>query len=341
MPAGITASDDMAYVGRTPWHGLGTHVEGLAMTAEEAIASASLDWEVKAIPVYVDEFGMESFKVIEGKKAITRLDTGKVFTVMSDRYTPVQNVEAFSFFDSIVGSGDAIYHTAGSLYEGRKVWILARLEGDYVLDNGEKLESYILLDNSHDGSSALRMRLTTVRVVCSNTLRLANAVESAFSARHTSGIMTRAGQARNLLGLNKVHMDRFMADCNRIADQAFSRTEMTKLTYKLLELNPDKHLNEQYPSRALAGDTLISLFSEGQGNQGETRWDAFNAVTEFSDYHRVFSGDDLSSQRLNKSWFAKGKNLRDEAFRILTLPQIELDSALTFSAPTGEGTYGR
>jgi phage/plasmid-like protein (TIGR03299 family) len=342
MPSGITESDGMAYVGRRPWHGLGTSVEGIAMTAEEAIFGANLGWSVKPLKIFIDEFDIQSYREIPKRKAITRLDTGQIFALLSDRYTPIQNFEAFSFFDAIVGAGDAIYHTAGSLFGGRKVWILAKLHGEFTLDSGEKLESFILLDNSHDGTSSLRMRLTTVRVVCSNTLSLASASSVGFKTRHTSGIMTRIGQARDLLGLNKVHMERLMEQCNKLATQKFNEQDMQRLTYKLLHLNPDKALSDQHPNRARAGDTMINLFSSGQGNNGETRWDAYNAVTEFTDYFQGEKGGvpsldhDTSDpiiihKRMDASWFPKGDNIRDKAYRILTMPKMEMESALTFS----------
>ena len=147
------------------------------MTAAQAIEAASLDWEVVSEPVYrpsgpyADGVG-PGWKLIEGKRAIVRQDTDEVFGIMSAGYTPVQNTAAFDLIDAIVGSGDAAFHTVGSLFGGRRVWMLCKLPGDYRLDNGEKLESFILLDNSHDGTAALRMRLTSVRVVCSNTCLL-------------------------------------------------------------------------------------------------------------------------------------------------------------------------
>ena len=107
--------------------------------------------------------------------------------------------------------------------------------------------------------------------------------------------------------------------------------DMTRLTYKLLDLNPDKSIEEQYPTRREAGYKLQNLFYAGVGNNGETRWDAFNAVTEFSDYHRgeAESEDVLISRRLNRTWFSKGRNIREEAFRILTMPKVEMDSAIS------------
>ena len=196
MPAGITETDGMAYVGRVPWHALGTKVEGDAMTAKEAIEAANMDWEVKLQPIYVQTPQL----TIPEHRAAVRQDTQTVLGIVGNRYHVIQNTEAFSAFDAIVGAGDAIYQTVGTLWGGKKMWILAKLTaGRYTLDNGDALESYILLDNSHDGTTALRMRLTQVRVVCSNTLSMATGKRASFYARHTAGINSKISQERELL----------------------------------------------------------------------------------------------------------------------------------------------
>jgi phage/plasmid-like protein (TIGR03299 family) len=327
MPAGITETDGMAYVGRRPWHGLGTYVEGQAMTAAQAIEAANLDWEVVAEPVY--RGGLGYYKEIEGKRAIVRKDTDEVFGVMSDGYTPFQNLTCFDVINAVTGSGDATIHTVGSLFGGRRVWMLCKLPGDYKLDNGEKLESFILLDNSHDGTAALRMRLTGVRVVCSNTLGAATSSRAAFSARHTSGIMGRVNEARDLLGLNAAYMQRLMDDANRIAEQAWSHDEMKDMTYKLLDLEPDVAIDRQYGVKAPAASKMIDLFYLGQGNNGKTRWDALNAVTEYLDYSKggraidsLDSTDDkVVSGRLQNSWLGGGGEvMRTKAWSILSKP---------------------
>ena len=330
MPAGITKTDGMAYVGRRPWHDLGTFVEGQAMTSAQAIEAASLDWEVVSEPVYrhipADDWRPYHYKEIANKRAIVRKDTDDVFGVFSDGYTPVQNREAFDLIDAVVGSGDATFHTVGSIFGGRRVWMLCKLQGDYKLDNGEKLESFILLDNSHDGTAALRMRLTAVRVVCSNTLGAATSSRAAFAAKHTSGIMGRASDARDLLGLNAAYMERLMEDANRIAEQAWSHAEMKDMTYKLLDLDDDRAMDMQRGIKAPAASRMLDLFYLGQGNRGETRWDAFNAVTEYLDYSRgsraidsLDSTDDADvSRRLQNSWLgAGGEQMRAKAWSIL------------------------
>ena len=341
MASGITTQDGMAYTDRVPWHGLGTKVEGLAMTAAEAIEAAGMDWTVATHEVFAhvphaDGLGGYYAKAA-GRMATFREDTGNVLGIVSNKYRPVQNTECFKLFDEIVGTGDAVYHTAGTLWGGRKVWILAHMgNGEYKLDNGDQLESYILLDNSHDGGSSMKIRMTPIRVVCSNTLATATRGDAAFAARHTSGITERAAEARDLLGLNKIYMERFLEQCNEVATKAFDIDQMHGLTYKLLGLDKEKSIQAQRGVRATHGHRMVDLFWSGEGNHGETRWDAFNAVTEFLDYERgsrsmdsVGSTDDLAvSKRLDNSWFGDGATMRTKAWDILQLPDEKLKAVL-------------
>ena len=115
---------EMAYFGKTPWHGLGTELDSPA-TWDEAMKAAGLDWEVEMKPVYL-EGGIE----IPNKKATVRKDTGEVFGVFTDRYTPLQNSTFGDFMDAVVNVGEANYHTAGSILGGRKVWALVKLPGE-------------------------------------------------------------------------------------------------------------------------------------------------------------------------------------------------------------------
>ena len=346
MAHGITSSDSMAYVGRQPWHNLGVKVEGDAMPSAQALEATGMDWLVEAVPVYtfggppttgVDGHGNGSFDEIPGRQALRRADTGTVLGITGTGYTAVQNSDSFRFFDELVGAGDACYHTVGTLFEGRRIWILAYMGGEYELDNGEQDERYILLDNSHDGSAALRIRHTPVRVVCANTLQQATANGgAAFWARHTSGIMDRVGQARDLLGLNRLHMERFLGQCNEVAAKEFSAGNMDALTRHLLELDPERGLEEQGGMKAAHAESLYDLFWSGQGNKGETRWDAYNAVTEFVDYERggralesVGAGDDKAAgRRLDNSWHGEGQKLRGNAWDLLLQTQDVLDATL-------------
>ena len=174
------------------------------------------------------------------------------------------------------------------------------------------------------------MRLTSVRVVCSNTLGAATSSRAAFAARHTSGIMERVHEARDLLGLNDAYMARLIEDANRIAEQAWSHAEMTDMTYKLLGLEDDVAIDMQHGIKAPAASKMLDLFYMGQGNRGETRWDALNAVTEYLDYSKGSRSidslgsteDAVVSRRLQNSWLGSGgKEMRAKAWSILnTVP---------------------
>lgn len=207
--------ESMAYFGDLPWHGLGTKLENIA-TSEEAVKAAGLDWEVDLRPVYLLE-GDTAFE-IENHKAVTRKTDSRVYGVVSNRYSPVQNTQAFGFFDSVVGEKAAIYHTAGSLRQGSKIWILAQLK-DSMSIHGDRVDKYVCLTNSHDGTLALQMFWTPIRVVCMNTLMMAQsqAIGERFYAKHTGNINDKLSIAREILGMSNEFFKNFKETASRLA----------------------------------------------------------------------------------------------------------------------------
>ncbi len=157
--------ESMFSVREKPWHGLGTVVSE-TLTSAEALKEAGLEWRVYQQPIFTN-FG----KVIEGYRANVRSTDDKVLGVVSDRYKVVQNDEAFEFTDELLGEG-VRYETADSLQGGRKIWLLAKLPEMYVMA-GDRVSSYLVFSNTHDGSGAVRAAITPVRVVCNKTLNLA------------------------------------------------------------------------------------------------------------------------------------------------------------------------
>ena len=337
MSAGITTRDGMMYVGETPWHGLGTKLAEVA-TSAEAIAAANMGWKVIQTPVYtaipriaitngVDgqhTVGSVDMKTVEGQLALVREDTSEVFAIMSDGYTPVQNTEAFEFFDALAGAGEAIYHTAGSLKGGRRVWILAKLPGDLKISDTDVLEKYILLVNSHDGSRAFTVMQTPIRVVCRNTMNVAlSGNETHFKAKHTSGIMRRVNDARELLGLSEAYFEMFMRGVERLVDARMTEGDMNDFSRRILGIEANakaEDIKEPATSALLA---LPELFVAGQGNGGENAWDAFNAVTEYVDHVRPIGRSvatfanrsvDIQDKRLDAAWFGTGKMLKQGAW---------------------------
>jgi phage/plasmid-like protein (TIGR03299 family) len=166
---------EMAYVGDTPWHGLGTRLERVA-TSAEMIVAAGLDWEVEKAPLYVDAPGGP--REVPGHVGIRRLDTLEVLGVLTKQFRPIQNAEAFQILDDIAGTSGAMYHTAGSIKGGKQVWALIKLPGNLVVGPDDVVNQYLALMNAHDGTMALSIRFTPIRIVCNNTLNLAFNVDA-------------------------------------------------------------------------------------------------------------------------------------------------------------------
>lgn len=190
--------ETMFYVRETPWHGLGAKVMQ-APDSANALKMAGLDWKVMQEPIYTDG------RFIEGYKANVRSSDHKVLGVVTDRYKVVQNEEAFAFTDALLGEG-VRYETAGSLQEGRKVWILARMPREYVM-MGEHISPYLVFSNTHDGSGAIRVAITPIRVVCNNTLNLAlDTAKRSWSMIHTGDVMEKMTEARDTLFMAEKYM---------------------------------------------------------------------------------------------------------------------------------------
>ena len=315
MPANITVTNGVAEMmtadGRDAWHGLGARLSQVA-TAQEAIEAANMGWEVEMREVFI-QTPSGQFMAVPNKKAVTRMDNGKVFGVFSNGYTPLQNRDAFTFFDSVVGAGEAIYHTAGTLAGGSRIWILAKLPGDLKLSDTDVLERYILLANSHDGSLAVTMKPTTVRVVCNNTLSVAlgGDTNKLFRAVHTSSVMQRVNQARETLGLQEAYFANVMRGIERLADERMTQAAADEF---LVELFGQEENREAISTRMQNQiDTVGNLFVKGTGNHGVNRWDMLNAVTEFVDHKRSKDAD----KRLDAAWFGGGKDLKQKAWNLL------------------------
>lgn len=185
---------------QVPWHNLGIIVEE-APTSADAIRLAGLDWRVEQKPLF-----LEDGTKIEGNFANVRDSDNKPLGIVGDRYKIVQNTEAFAFTDALLGEG-VKYETAGSLKNGKIIWLLAKMPEPFEV-LGDKIDPYLVFTNTHDGSGAVRVCATNIRVVCSNTLNIAlNRAKRVWSARHTGSITNRLDDARETLQFAKQYMD--------------------------------------------------------------------------------------------------------------------------------------
>ena len=207
--------ETMFYTREKPWHGLGTMVME-APTSADALSLAGLDWNVIQKSV-VTEDGIP----IPGFKANLRDTDKKVLGIVTDRYKVIQNIDAFSFTDELLGEG-VTYETAGSLQEGRRTWLLAKLPQRYII-SGDEITPYLVFMNSHDGTGAIKAAMTPIRVVCQNTLNLAlSTAKRYWSTNHTGDIRGKMEEARYTL----LYADQYMAELGKAID-SLTRVKLT------------------------------------------------------------------------------------------------------------------
>ena len=270
MPAEV---ETMAYVREKPWHGLGRRVEE-AMTSQEAIRLAGLDWTVDGKPVY-DERGEE----IRGYKANTRSSDSKVLGIVSDKYKVVQNQEAFDFTDSLIGEG-LTYETAGSLRGGKAIWLLGRMPERYIL--GDEFEPYICFTNTHDGTGAVRCAMTPVRVVCANTLNLAmNSAKRSWSMIHRGDINLKLDEARKTLELADKYLIALDEEADRLANQRMTEGEMQDALAKMLPVDENATDRQKRTIQQAKDQIIICTLSPDLVKFLNTKWGFVNAVSDY------------------------------------------------------------
>lgn len=309
------------YTGEKPWHGIGTELQNPA-TAEEAIVAAGLDYEVRLKNVhFVNQDGNRV--EVPDYFASVRYDKGEEIplSVVGARYRVVQNKESFDFFDAVVGERQAIYHTAGALGQGERIWLLAKLPKDLILFNDDRVEKYLCLTNSHDGKSALRVYFTPVRVVCQNTLNASlQDAHQGISIRHTVNANHKISEARRILGLSLKFYEGFDETVKAFAGKQLQHHQVESYFDRVLGFGSRVPDRDEASTRKLnIRKELFRLHEEGRGSDlpgvRGTVWGAYNAVTEYADWFQTFrNAKEDPSNRLRSIWFGASAALKERAY---------------------------
>ena len=268
--------ETMFYTREKPWHGLGTMVAE-APNSKDALRLAGLNWKVLQEPVYT-----ENEELIQGYKANVRDTDRKVLGVVTDRYKVIQNEEAFAFTDALLGEGIR-YETAGSLQEGRRVWMLARLPREFII-GGERISPYMVFSNTHDGSGAVKTALTPIRVVCNNTLNLAlRTAKRSWSMIHTGDISGKIEEAKNTLLLADEYMTALGQEFENLRKIKLSEKQVLDYTKILLPMEENYSLLQKRGVEKLRADMKMRYFDapdlKDVGNNG---YRFVNAVSDFA-----------------------------------------------------------
>ena len=302
--------ETMFYTRTAPWHGLGTRVLE-APTSSAALSLAGLDWRVIQKPVLTED-GL----FISGFKANVRDRDNQVLGVVSDRYKVVQNEDAFAFTDELLGEG-VTYETAGSLQNGRRTWILAKLPQRYII-SGDEIDPYLVFMNSHDGTGAIKAAMTPIRVVCQNTLNQAlSTARRSWSTIHTGDIHGKLQDARNSF----LYADRFMAalgmTIEELSRQKLSDRQVLEYIDALFPLPEDASEARKKNLGKLKEDLKLRYFDAPDlQHVGKNAYRFVNAVSDFATHARPLR--ERSSYR--ESLFGRtvdGNVLIDRAFGLV------------------------
>ena len=301
----------MAFVGRTPWHGLGQALTPGA-TIDEWTREAGLAYTVLESPVLFRHPSATEPEVFNGRKVLHRSDNGTPLAVVSDGYRVVQPSEVMGFFERLVGLGGFQMETAGALSYGRRVWALASVGEGADVVQGDTVKPYLLLGTSYDGTMATVAKFTTIRVVCNNTITAAlGANDSAVRVLHSERFDPEA--VRLQLGIVANSWERFLVQSRQLAGVPMAATEADSFVAELLK---PYHTGRIEVAESRAYKRIRALFDGaaiGAEMVGATRWAMLNAVTEMVDHERGRS----DNTRLESAWFGTGAALKNRALELL------------------------
>jgi len=318
------------------WHGLGVNVID-AQTSSEAIELANLDWEVSLMPVAGVDDVRDSFIRSEmdsnGNSEFYTVvrdfeQTKKILGIVGDKYKPVQNWESFDFVDSLIKDNEILYESAGSLKGGKVVWLLARLPKiDYVTPE-DPMKRYLLFSNSHDGSKAIRVVTTNVRVVCNNTLTNALSNNSdGIKIRHVGDIKSKINAARNVLSKINKEFKAIHELEKSLAKASITKNDFSNYVDVLFPIPKDEDGNELEKGNSLSqrNNKVLSIFDCYKDERQQfdsikdTAWSAYNAVTQYVDHDsrvRVTEKNPENEARMNSSLFEGGARIKRKAFNL-------------------------
>ncbi|KAF0154426.1 MAG: phage/plasmid-like protein [Syntrophaceae bacterium] len=293
--------------GKAPalWDKLGTKLNH-PKTAKDAIQMAGLDYTVAK-----KSLGLKT-GLNQDAYATLRTDTGDILGVVNEGYEPLQNIDAFTFFDALVADDEAIYETAGVLGKGECVWILAKLPGCIKVHGNDIVNKYILLTNSHESNSHVRLKIIPIRAICNNTLTAALRGAGDLSILPTPNVVWDSEQAAKMLILSNFLYEELDMVFNDMAAKSITKEQLREYVQALVPDN-EETLNTSRTEKIRA--SVLQLHDSGRGANlaRGTVWGAFNSVAEYTDH---MMSDEDSDTRLNSIWFGRGEQLKVKAFRL-------------------------
>jgi len=307
---------EMAFVGETPWHGLGQTLDEYASIEQWQVA-AGMDWTVESSPVKYEVNDLTGSNCqFFGQNVLYRSDNYMPMSVVSDRYKAVQPKEVLEFFRDLVADNGFKINTAGTLRGGKRMWALAETGKFGEVCKGDGVGGFLLLSTSCDRTLATTARFTTVRVVCNNTLSMAmNDNKHKVSFSHIQQFDHEAIKAK--LGTAVGSFGSFMEMAKVLQKQKMNIPKAKEFLNALITPISQGNKEDKDIANNRAYKKIIALFDEeakGIELVGHTKWGMLNAVTEYVDHHNASRSNDA---RLDSAWFGTGDSMKARAIELL------------------------
>lgn len=328
-----TGKAAIAYVGDTPWHGLGYEMQD-DQPIEVWREAAGLNYDVLSAPVLFTPEGSTP-KTFKDRRVLYRSDNAKPFAVVSGRYKVVQPEAVLKFFDELSRKNGFKLETAGALNHGRRIWALARAGDGEAVVGQDEVRPYVLLATSYDGTMATVAKFTSVRVVCQNTLAMSIGMDGKGGEADTESTgrvsvphfrTFDADEVRLELGIVRSEFERFMVGARKLSKQRVNTAFATEF---LRELLPDAvsvttskggvKMVQPKPIEETKGFQQIMTLFQGEAmgasmkEANGTAWGLLNAITQHVDWQRGRTAD----TRMASAWFGPGEALKNKARDLL------------------------
>lgn len=302
--------ETMFSVREKPWHGLGKIIKE-APTSRDAIELAGLNWSVNSNPIY-DVFGNE----IKGFKANTRSSDNSVLGVVTDKYKIVQNIDAFDFTDNLIGE-EMYYETAGSLRKGKTIWLLGKMPERYICE--DKFDPYIVFTNTHDGTGAVKIAMTPIRVVCNNTLNMAlGSAKRSWSTKHMGNMEAKLSEAKHTLELANDYLNNLAIEADKLANETMKEEDVVYALNEMFPIDDDASDRQKQNIQNAKDGIMICMLRPDIAKFLNTKWGFINAVSDYVG-HAVPARLTTNYQENNWGKIMNGHPLLDKAMSLVAV----------------------
>jgi len=295
--------ETMAYAGQVPWHGLGVSVSD-DLTPAQMMQKSGCDWKVRKVPSFV-RFGGEKIKT--GTEALLRESDNTVLSPsVGSNWEPIQNDEAFNFFNEFCLAGDMEMHTAGSLKDGKIVFVLAKIKESFDVLGKDQVDNYMLFSNPHIYGKSANIRMTPVRVVCQNTLNMSMGMESVNEAVINHRRAFNADAAKETLGIAHEKFEQYREAANFLASKRYTPDNLiTFLNTVFPAANTKRKIVTEVSDLSTTAKKTLEVMDTQPGAElfPGTFWNALNAVTFMTDHQLGRTAD----ARMTSAWFGNNQ----------------------------------